>query len=63
MKCNYFVNSSQNKTIEGSSQGFANGRRGGVRPPIFLNLQESWLKVSHAARGLVTLLSAILCLK
>ena len=34
------------------------GRGGGSRPPIFTNLQESWSKVSQAARGFATVCSA-----
>jgi len=39
-------------------QGCVNGGRAcGRRPPIFSNLQESWSKVSHAAKELATVFS------
>ena len=45
-----------------SSQGCAYGGMGGVVPlPIFSNLQESWSKVSQAARGLATVFSVTFC--
>ena len=35
-------------------QRYADGGPGGTTPPILSNLQESWLKVSHATRELAT---------
>ena len=41
-----------------SDQGYANGSvGGGASRPVFSNLQESWSKVSQAARGLATVVS------
>ena len=42
----------------GSSDVFI-GRRGGITPPIFLKLQESWSKVGHAAEEMTTVYSVI----
>ena len=40
-----------------STQGCEDGGVGDVVPPIFSNSQESWSKVSHAARKLATVFS------
>ena len=40
-----------------SDQGYANGSVGEALRPVVSNLQESWSKVSRAARGLATVFS------